>query len=77
MHVAEQGQKVLSPVRRVPRPAYPTLDTSKDVPPKAGKPSEPSSTAARVTTLGKSVRININATAITPPSSLSLWSTWK
>ena len=43
-------------------------DASKDAP-KAGKTSEPPSTVARVTTLGKSVRIN--ATATTPPSTTS------
>jgi hypothetical protein len=52
------------------RPASRLSDASKDVPPKAvGKTSEPPSTAARVTTLGKSVRIN--ATAITPPGTAS------
>jgi hypothetical protein len=50
------------------RPASRLSDVSKDVP-KAGKPSEHSSTTTRVTTLGKSVRIN--ATAITPPGTAS------
>ena len=50
------------------RPASRLSDASKDVPPKAGKTSD-SSTATRVTTLGKSVRIN--ATAITPPGTAS------
>lgn len=51
------------------RPASRLSDASKDVPPKAGKTSEHSSTTTRVTTLGKSVRIN--ATAITPPGTAS------
>jgi len=51
------------------RPASRLSDASKDVPPKAGKTSEPPSTATRVTTLGKSVRIN--ATAVTPPGTAS------
>ena len=51
------------------RPASRLSDASKDVPPKAGKTSEHPSTTARVTTLGKSVRIN--ATAITPPGTAS------
>lgn len=51
------------------RPASRLSDASKDVPPKAGKTSEHSSTTTRVTTLGKSVRIN--ATAITPPGAAS------
>jgi hypothetical protein len=51
------------------RPASRLSDASKDVPTKAGKTSEHPSTTTRVTTLGKSVRIN--ATAITPPGTAS------
>jgi hypothetical protein len=51
------------------RPASRLSDASKDVPPKVGKTSEHSSATARVTTLGKSVRIN--ATTITPPGTAS------
>lgn len=47
------------------RPASRLSDASKDVPLKAGKTPEHPSTTTRVTTLGKSVRIN--TTAITPP----------
>ena len=50
------------------RPISRLSDAAKDAP-KAGKNSEPPSTVARVTTLGKSVRINTTAT--TPPSSAS------
>jgi hypothetical protein len=46
------------------RPVSRLSDASKDVPPKAGKTSE-----HRVTTLGKSVRIN--TTAVTPPGTAS------
>ncbi|KAH9976709.1 hypothetical protein BGW80DRAFT_1289926 [Lactifluus volemus] len=46
------------------RPVSRLSDASKDAP-KAGKTSETLSTAARVTTLGKSVRINTNSTTPT------------
>ena len=66
--VSVKGTTVTTPApSNVMRPAYPMA--SKDVPLKAGKNSEHSSTTTRVTNLGKSVRIN--ATAITPPGTAS------